>query len=159
MERATSSGVPQAMTRPPSLPPSGPEVDDAVRGRDDVQVVLDDDDRVASVDRAAAAPRRAWPRPPCGGPSSAHPGHRMFFRSLQSWPSRPPVWSAALHPRIGSGLAGRAGCSRGRSPTGTSADAPPGEWLRKDSSASSTVIARTSAIDFPLKVTARVSGL
>ncbi len=42
--RAISSGVPSAMTRPPSPPPSGPK-------SDDVEVVLDDDHGVAHLDQ------------------------------------------------------------------------------------------------------------
>jgi len=42
--------VPCATRAPPSSPPSGPEVDDAVGRLDHVKVVLDDDNRVALVD-------------------------------------------------------------------------------------------------------------
>ena len=47
-----ASGVPATTTSPPPLPPSGPEVDDPVGRLDHVEVVLDDDDRVARVDEA-----------------------------------------------------------------------------------------------------------
>ena len=47
---ATSSGVPQATIRPPPSPPSGPMsmIQSAVF--DDVEIVLDDEHRVAGVD-------------------------------------------------------------------------------------------------------------
>ena len=49
---ATCSGGPSATTVPPPEPPSRPEVDDPVGGLDDVEVVLDDEHRVALVDQA-----------------------------------------------------------------------------------------------------------
>ena len=48
---AIFSGVPSAMIRPPrSL--LGPEVHDPVGRLDDVEVVLDDEDRIATLDEA-----------------------------------------------------------------------------------------------------------
>src|SRR5512135_1866125 len=47
--RATSSGVPSATTSPPPRPSLGAEVEDPVGRLHDVEVVLDDDDRVAAV--------------------------------------------------------------------------------------------------------------
>ena len=49
---ATSSGVPAATTCAALLAALGAHVDDPVGGLDDVEVVLDDDDRVALVDEA-----------------------------------------------------------------------------------------------------------
>ena len=40
------------MISPPPIAPFGPEVDDPVGGLDHIQVVLDDDDRVARVDQS-----------------------------------------------------------------------------------------------------------
>ena len=50
---ATCSGVPAATTSPPPSPPSGPEVDHPVRGLDDVEVVLDDEQRVPRLEQLA----------------------------------------------------------------------------------------------------------
>jgi hypothetical protein len=47
--RATCSGVPWATTRPPFFAAFGAEVDDPIGVADHVQIVLDDDDRIAQV--------------------------------------------------------------------------------------------------------------
>ena len=45
--RASSSREPAATSRPPRVAPFGPQVNEAIRGLDDLQVVFDDDDGVA----------------------------------------------------------------------------------------------------------------
>jgi subtilase family serine protease len=52
-DAAISSGVPTATIWPPPEPPFGAHVDDPVGGLDDVEIVLDDDQRAAAVDELA----------------------------------------------------------------------------------------------------------
>jgi hypothetical protein len=53
LTRATSSGRPEATTRPPPRAALGPQIDDPVGAFDDVEIVLDDDNRVALLDELA----------------------------------------------------------------------------------------------------------
>ena len=50
---AISSGVPVATIWPPPFAAFGAEVDDPVGGFDDVEIVLDDEERAAAVDELA----------------------------------------------------------------------------------------------------------
>ena len=52
LDFATCSGVPAATIVPPLSPPLGAEVDQPVGALDHVEVVLDDDERVARVGQA-----------------------------------------------------------------------------------------------------------
>ena len=74
--RATSSGVPSATTTPTAGAALGAEVDHPVGALDHVEVVLDDDDRVALVDQALEHAEQLAARPRSAGPSSARRARR-----------------------------------------------------------------------------------
>ena len=59
------------MTEPPSSPPSGPQIDDEVGGLDDVQIVLDDDQRVPCLEQLSER------RQQLGDVVEVQPGRRL----------------------------------------------------------------------------------
>ena len=149
-DRATCSGVPQATTRPPFSPALRAEVDDAVGGGDQVEVVLDDDHGVAAVHEALE-----------GGDEPRHVGHVEAGRRLvEDVERRAEAGRGELRGELdalglaagerGRGLAEARG-SRGRSRRGSRAA---GGWrptAERCSRASSIVISRTSATERPLE--------
>ncbi len=110
---ATSSGVPAAITMPPSSPPSGPMSIKPVGALDDVEVVLDHHHAVAGVHeplqhlRAVSARRRSavpwWARRGCTACGRSPPS-RARWRASRAGP----------HRLTASSRADRGGCSRGR---------------------------------------------
>ena len=146
--RATSSGVPAATTRPPSLAALGAEVDHVVGRLDDVEVVLDHDDRVALVDEPCRARRAASACPRSAGRSSARRGCRASGRcpaATAPWPAS----RAAPRRRTASSPTARARCSRAPRPAGSAACWRSAGSSRAARSAWSTVRSSTSAIDLP----------
>ena len=118
--RATSSGVPCATMRPPPVAALGPEVDDVVGRLDDVEVVLDDHDRVALIDELVRARRAACACPRSAGRSSARRGCRASGRCRAA--TAPSTASrAAPRRRTASSPTARARCSRGRRPAASAA--------------------------------------
>ena len=90
---ATCSGVPSATTLPPRVAALGAEVDDPVGRLDHVEVVLDDEHRVARVDQPLQHARAAGARPRSAGRWSARRGCRGCGRS-----TRLPSSVDELHP-------------------------------------------------------------
>ena len=115
---------------------------------------VDHDHRVPARRRGAAAPRAASRCRRSGGPSSARRGCRASARSR---PSRAPRRASPAAPRRRRAWspAGRARCSRARRRASVCSRRRIFGIFAKNSSASSTDISSTSAIDFPLKCTSQ----
>ena len=145
---ATCSGVPVATILPPPSPPSGPEVDDPVRRLDHVEIVLDDDDRVAGVDQFLQH-REQFSRRQSAGRSSARRECTSCGRSRVAtvpWPAS----RAALRRPTASSPAGRPSRSRARPRASVSILVRMPGTAPKKSRASSTVMSSTSAMVLPL---------
>ena len=69
--RARCRGVPATTTSPPRVAALGAEIDDPVGGADHVEVVLDDEQRVAGVEQLAGTRAAAWRCPRSAGRWSA----------------------------------------------------------------------------------------
>ncbi len=138
----------------------GPEVDDPVGGADDVEVVLDHDQRMAGGDQLAEGASAAWRcRRSAGrwwvrrtGTASRVPAVDGCSRRDALPPLPPdarPASSAALRRPTASAPAGRASGTPGRRPRAAAACAAPRAGRRRTRPPRDTVISSTSAIDLP----------
>ena len=133
--RFTSSGVPAATSSPPASPPSGPRSISQSAARIDVEVVLDDDQRVARLEQLAERAHQL------GDVVEVQPGGRLVEHEERAASAPAPAgWrSSSAPPRPGSrrasgaaprrptasAPAGRASRSRGRRRRSAAAAAPP----------------------------------